>query len=307
MKRRLIADTPLHTLQAQLASAGVFVAMPPFVVHIRSGIAVVAEGLHRMYAGQHWWAEEGEFADFRVEVRARRRWLRPMCEFQADGLQPFTPLALGEAFAMLEWGLNWCITGYCHHWLALHAAVLERGGRAVILPAPPGSGKSTLCASLMAHGWRLLSDELALIDPSTGLLTPCPRPISLKNASIDILRQRLPHVPMGPVAHDTLKGTVCHLQVNADSLARAAEPAMPGWVIFPRYQSGAPLSLQPRGKAEALLELQRNAFNRHVHGHRGFEVLADLVTRTGVYDFTYSQIDEALACFDALAAEQGAA
>jgi predicted ATPase len=30
----------------------------------------------------------------------------------------------------------------------------------VILPAPPGSGKSTLCAALVTRGWRLLSDEL---------------------------------------------------------------------------------------------------------------------------------------------------
>jgi hypothetical protein len=43
--------------------------------------------------------------------------------------------------------------------------VLERGGRALLLPAPSGSGKSTLCAGLAFNGWRLLSDELALLDP----------------------------------------------------------------------------------------------------------------------------------------------
>ena len=44
---------------------------------------------------------------------------------------------------MYEWGVNWCIgtTGHCN--LILHSAVVEKDGRGVILPAIPGSGKST--------------------------------------------------------------------------------------------------------------------------------------------------------------------
>lgn len=300
-----LADLSLPALQRHLQGDGLYMTMAPFVVHVRSPIPIVAEGLHRLYGAQRAWLEPGRFTDFRVEVRQRRRWFRPLCEFQADGHQPFTPLARGEAYALLEWGLNWCISTHCHQWITLHAAVLERGGRAVILPAPPGSGKSTLCAALMAHGWRLLSDELALLDPETGLLTPCPRPISLKNASIEVMRQRLPDVVMGPVAHDTMKGTVCHMRPSGDSVRRASELARPAWVVFPQYAHGAPLSLTPRGRADALMALQRNAFNRHVHGHGGFEVLADLVSTCGVYDFRYSQLDEAMACFDALASGGG--
>ena len=184
----------------------------------------------------------------------------------------------------------------------LHSAVLERDGRAVILPAPPGSGKSTLCAALMLDGWRLLSDEMALLDPRTGLLTASPRPISLKNASIDIMRRRAPDAVMGPVALDTMKGTVCHMQVSADSTARARELATPAWIIYPRYVAGAPLTLSPRHKADALLNLHRNSFNHHVHGRQGFETLADVVERCDVYDLHYSDLDEALACFARLSA-----
>ncbi len=305
MNRRPLESFSLSELQAHLAGPGLYVSMPPFVVHVQSGVPVLAQGLHRMYAHHSCWLEDGDFADFRVTVRARRQWFRPLCEFQLDGLQPFTPLALGEAFAMFEWGVNWCISGHAHSWVVIHAAVLAREGRAVILPAPPGSGKSTLCAALMAHGWRLLSDELALLDPHTGLLTPCPRPISLKNASIDIMRQRLPQVPMGPIANDTLKGTVAHLQASVTSVRDANELATPAWVVFPKYEAGADVRIRQRGKPEALVELQRNAFNRHVHGHCGFHALADLVSRCEVYDFAYSAIDDALAAFDALS-EEGA-
>jgi predicted ATPase len=33
--------------------------------------------------------------------------------------------------------------------------VVERDGHALILPAMPGSGKSTLTAALVQRGWRL--------------------------------------------------------------------------------------------------------------------------------------------------------
>jgi predicted ATPase len=45
----------------------------------------------------------------------------------------------------------------------LHAAVVEKNGKALILPALPGSGKSTLSAALAMNGWRFLSDEFTMI------------------------------------------------------------------------------------------------------------------------------------------------
>ena len=69
----------------------------------------------------------------------------------------------------------------------MHAAVFERDSSAVVLPGPSGVGKSTLCAALVARGWRLLSDEVAMIRPQDGLLQPYPRPISLKNESIEMI------------------------------------------------------------------------------------------------------------------------
>lgn len=299
---RRVGAVPPDALSAALRTSGLFLRMDPFVVHVRSAIPIVADGIQRLYAGHTCWTEAGEFADFHVSVRRKWRPSRPLCVFEMDGHAPFTPLAYGEAYAFLEWGLNWCITSYCHNWITLHSAVLERDGRAVILPAPPGSGKSTLCAALMLDGWRLLSDEMALLDPRTGLLTASPRPISLKNASIDIMRRRAPDAVMGPVALDTLKGTVCHMQVSADSTARARELATPAWIIYPRYVAGAPLTLSPRPKADALLNLHRNSFNHHVHGRQGFETLADVVERCDVYDLHYSDLDEALACFARLSA-----
>lgn len=63
-------------------------------------------------------------------------------------------------FALLQWGMNWCIAGHARHYLVLHAAVLERDGGAVVLPGDSGAGKSTLTAALMLAGRRLLLSHL---------------------------------------------------------------------------------------------------------------------------------------------------
>ncbi len=289
-------------LAARLAAGGVFLRLPPFVMRIQSPISVVAEGVHTLYRDHELLEGDDLFADFHVAVKPQRRPFKTVCVFEMDGMQPFTPLAYGEAFAFLEWGMNWCVTSYCHTWITLHSAVLERGGHVVLLPAPPGSGKSTLCAALMLGGWRLLSDEMALLDPATGLVTPSPRPVSLKNRSIEVIRQRAPDAGFGPTAHDTQKGTVAHMRISADSLVRADEPARPAWVVFPRYQQGAALTVAERAKSRALVELASNSFNHHVHGRAGFEALAALVDRCGCHDLAYGQLDEALAWFHRLEA-----
>jgi HprK-related kinase A len=222
--------------------------------------------------------------------------------FKLDGESPFTPLPGDQGFPILEWGLNWCITGLYHRYLTLHAAVLERHGRALVLPAPSGSGKSTLCAALALRGWRLLSDELALIDPDTGLIQPLPRPVSLKNASIDVIRGFEPAARFGPPVHETSKGTVVHMAPPREGVARAAEPARAGWIVLPRYAQGQAAQLVPLPKAQALMRLVENAFNYNVHGLAGFERLARMVDDSACHRFGYARLEEAVAMFDALAA-----
>ena len=295
-----LSTLSLVELTEELANGGVFLKVPPFVMHIASPIPVLAQGLHALYGRHELLRKDEAFTDFHVSVRSEMRLFKRVCVFEMDGFQPFTPLAYGEAFAYLEWGMNWCVTSHCHNWLTIHSAVLEKNGRAVILPAPPGSGKSTLCAALMLHGWRLLSDEMALLDPATGLVTPAPRPVSLKNESIEVIRKRAPGVSFGPLAHDTLKGNVSHMQVSGSSLAQAHVPALPAWVVFPKFKLGAPLTVAARPKAQALVELTSNSFNQHVHGRAGFEALAQLVERCGCHDLTYQSLDDALLWFDAL-------
>lgn len=288
-------------LQRRLAHDGIFLRLPPFIFKIQSPIPIVAEGIAALYADYEMLADNSEFADFHVSVVPGRRLPRPLCVFEMDGVRPFTPLALGEAFAFLEWGLNWCVTSHCHTFLTIHSAVLERNGRVLIMPAPPGSGKSTLCAALVLNGWRLLSDEMALLDPKTGLVVPSPRPISLKNKSIEIIKHLASAESFGPIAYDTMKGTVAHMRVPTASIERAAEPGLPGWVVFPKYVADTAAQLIYRQKASSFMQLAENSFNQNVLGKSGFEALANLIDQSDCYDFSYGRLDEAISIFSALA------
>ena len=294
-------------LDRRLRDEGLRLRTGPVVTRIRSPLRAVRRGIALHYAHHAVEPDQG-FADFHVSIERPhgiRRWINKQVVFRFDGMQPFAPLPGDQGFAMLEWGLNWCVSSHCHQYLIVHAAVLERGGRALILPAPSGSGKSTLCAGLVfGGGWRLLSDELALIDPASGHVVPLPRPVSLKNASIDLIHAFAPSAQFGEAIHETVKGRVAHVRPPPEGVVRSGQLAKPGWVVLPRYVAGAPAQMQPLSKARAFMTLVDNAFNYNVHGRAGFAAFADVVDRSGCHEFSYSSLPEAVAAFDALARTQ---
>jgi HprK-related kinase A len=228
--------------------------------------------------------------------------VRPQVVFSFDGFRPFLPLGTVQAPIMFEGGLNWLIANHVNFYLVLHAAVIERGGRAVIMPADAGAGKSTLCAALVNRGWRLLSDEFALISFADGKVAALARPISLKNRSIDIIRDLVPDSVLSAPIENTTKGTVAFLKPPLESVRRMDEPAVAAWIIAPTYVHAIGAVLEPKSKAESFKHVIDNAYNYHLFGRRGFTLLADLLDRCDCYDFRYGNLDEAIGVFDRLAA-----
>lgn len=300
-----LAELSPAELVRRLTAEGLRLRTGPVTYCIRSVLPEVRKGLSSLY-GDYPVVEPGGFADFHISVDrvgGLRRWLRPQLSFRIDGDSPFTPLPGHQGLPMLEWGMNWCMTGICQQFLILHAAVLERHGRALVMPAPSGSGKSTLCAALLFRGWRLLSDELALIELQSGQLVPMPRPVSLKNASIEVIQRFAgERVRFGSVVHDTMKGRVGHFAAPMDAIRRADERAIPGWVVLPRFSAGAETTITPLPKARTLMRLVENAFNYNVHREAGFQALADLVERSDCIEMTYGDLDDVVQRLERLAA-----
>ena len=289
----------------RLRGEGLALRTGPFAVTVQSGFSSLAGELLRLY-GAAPLLDADQFMDFRVAVQAPwlRRWWRPQALFRFDHRVPFRPLAAAHALPLLEWGLNWCVANHAHQYLIIHAAALERGGRVLLMPAPPGSGKSTLSAALVNRGWRLLSDELALIRPADGEVLGMGRPVSLKNRAIDVIATFAPSAVLSAPVTDTQKGTVALMAPSDDSVARALESAAPAWVVEPRYQPGAATVLEPRSRAETCVELARNSFNYSLLGVRGFETLGAVIDRCRCYRFEYSDLDQAVEAFAVLADER---
>ena len=280
------------------------ISLPPFVVRFQSNVPSIARDIRLVY-GDFECLDGDVFSDFHVELRylsQLNRWVNPKIQFFFDGQPSFSRLSADQAFPTLEWGLNWCVAAHSHQYLIIHAAVIERNGDAVILPAPPGSGKSTLCAALAHRGWRLLSDELALFDFNSGLIFGMARPVSLKNQSISVLRAFEPSALFTEPVKTDSKGFVALMKPPTESVVRVKESARPKWVILPKYLPDSEAVLEPESPAKTFLLIAEQSFNYDLHGQRGFDAVGKLLDQCHCARFTYSRLDDAVSLFSNLEA-----
>lgn len=290
-------------LRTRLRSSGVRVVVGPFRVRVRSSVPSIVESLETLYANHEVELDqEGAHFDVRVDPPGLlRRFVRSQVQFTFEGRGPFIPLPYAMASPMLEAGLNWCVGGFADQFLVIHSATLERHGRALLMPAPPGSGKSTLCAALVTRGWRLLSDEFALLDPASGLLIPVPRPVALKGRSIDLIRAWAPDAVFGTAVVNNENETVAYMRPPEASVRASDHQCPAGLIVIPRYADGAELAVTPMTRARAVLHLADNSFNYNLHGRIGFERLADIADAASAVMLRYSRLEEGVAAIEKLA------
>lgn len=300
------SDVTPDRIDAALASDGLWLSYGACRVRVCAEASGFARILQDVY-GAFPFQDQGEFADFHVRLergRGLRRLVKPQVRFSIDGVEPFEPFPASNALPLFEWGVNWCFGQRFNQYVLLHAGVLGLNGRALVMPAVPGSGKSTLTAALMLSGFRLLSDEFGVLRPMDGRLLPMLKPVALKNESIEVIRRFAPDARMGPVFAGTRKGDVAHLAPNAESVAELDCELAPALVLFPRWEAGAALSLLPQAPEQAFARLAFNSFNYGLLGARSFNAVADLVERSQCYQLVYSRLDEALDCIRCLMTDE---
>lgn len=287
---------------SRLRGDGLRIRMGPFMIALRTGLPELIEPIRLLYEHYQLIGDDA-FLDFDVGVACTSLWgkhVRRKARFYIDGQIEFPPFDRALALPMLEWAINWCVFTRPHQYLILHSAVVEKFGHAVVLPGEPGAGKSTLCAGLCLRGWRLLSDEVAVMRPPSPRLVPVPRPIGLKEESIGVIRNYDPAAVFGPDTPGTKKGTVAHVRPDAESVERGQETAAPGLIVFPSYTPGVGVACKPFGKGRTILRIGGDAFNFSILGETGFETLTRLVDASDCYTLVYSRLDDAAETLDRL-------
>lgn len=272
-----------------------FLDSAPFNFQVNTSGSVLLNQLKGLYpAAVLKTAPVNNIVDFQIDFK--RNWFSLSQSYAFKlGQHHFRMTAKPQVLSVFEWGLNWAVSSYQNRFLCIHAAVLEKNGISLILPAPPGSGKSTLCALLMLSGWRLLSDEHCLVDPQTGFIYPFVRPISLKNRSIAVLNQRYGKNIVQSVVPDTFKGTIGYLPPTAESWQFMHQPVTAAYVIFPKYNAQV-LSTEFSAieQSQLFMQLAVNCFNYTVLGEVGFATLGRLVKQVLGIRLEYANTDEAL-------------
>jgi len=288
-----------------LQADGLWLDVGAAVLRVQSASAHLAAQLRATYPAFPF-QPAGEWADVhcRLEPAAGlRRWLRPQVVFSSDARVIFSPFPADAPLPLFEWGCNWLIGQRLNHHLLLHAGVLERDGMALVLPATPGSGKSTLTAALALRGWRLLSDEFGVCDIEQRRFKAMLKPVALKNESIGVITRFEPRVALGPLFPKTRKGTVAHMAAPADAVARRHEAAAPGVVVLPRWQAGHATLWEPIGADTCFAALAFNAFNYQLIGEAAFDAVVHLARHCPAWRLTYSDLDDAIASLERLWAE----
>lgn len=253
--------------------------------------------IDRLYAGY----PRPDVPDFTVRLRAPRpwrRWLRPTIMIDGDHHLPeAAPLPLAQGLLAAEMGMNLQMALGQRRYLLLHAATVERDGRALLMTGESGAGKSTLAALLAEAGWRLMGDEFALLDPETGLVHAFPRLVSLKNAAIGVVAAQVAAARLGPLMPGTPKGDIRHLVPDARAIAAMDRPARPALLIFPRFGHRAETRPVPPG--ELFVRMTQASTNYVALGERGFDALTGLVASVPALAIDYPDTAGALAAVSA--------
>lgn len=171
--------------------------------------------------------------------------------------------------------------------LALHAGVVARAGRALVLPGPSGHGKSTLVAALLRAGWDYVSDESLCLRWVDGALVAYPRPLGLSAWAADYLG---------------VTGTFGDGErfVTAGDLGARAEPAPleVSDVVLSQRGDATP-HLEAADRSAALETLLRRGFTHHVDAGRALQVLSTMLQRVRVHRLLVGAPDETAAALSA--------
>jgi hypothetical protein len=211
-----------------------------------------------------WWPRLFEFI---ISHDGSRISYRCLDQRRREGFLTYL-LSHALSFALIKRGLE-----------PLHGTAVVIGNGAVVFLGDSGYGKSTLAATLLRSGYRLLTDDLLIVRPSSGRgMVAYPGPPRIKliergaNVLLPDLRQRAPMNLRG--------GKLVIPLPNGDGFPNGV-PIRAFYVLMPPRagRRRSTIQLRPLSQRQAFLALTRNTFNARLASAARLAQLFELTTR----------------------------
>jgi hypothetical protein len=176
-------------------------------------------------------------------------------------------------------------------WLmTVHASAVTNGRKTILLPAEPGSGKTTMAAMLQDRGFKLVSDDFVPMDRLSNAY-PFPIAMSVKQGSVELLSSIYADLEQKEMNYITPEKVVRYLNhETCNSFDNRAFPV--NEFIFIKYDQSVDFKLEsidPLSGVKLLLE------QSWVSGSKGTpELLFEFVTKWSFFRLTYSNNSKAI-------------
>ena len=170
--------------------------------------------------------------------------------------------------------------------IAFHAGAVAYKEKVILLPGQSGSGKSSITACLLAHGFSYLTDELYFMpaDEEAPML-PFTRPLCIKSGAATAVSKLIREPDLHKVIQDKQGLVIPHRVLNPEFSPVSFPPAL---ILFPRYQADAPLKIDKISGAQVCTLLMACDVNARNLADHGFQQVVRIARSTPAYQITYS-------------------
>lgn len=164
----------------------------------------------------------------------------------------------------------------------LHAACLERNGRACLLAAESGSGKSTTAWGLLHHGFRYFSDELGPVELNALRVSAYPHALKLRSSPAQPYQLPKEAIHLSHTIHIPAR----HLP---EAAVTESLPLGAVFLLTHRPELCAP-DVRILGPAEASARLYVNALNALAHSNRGLDAVVQIAERVPCFALVSTEL-----------------
>ena len=189
----------------------------------------------------------------------------------------------------------------CDRYCLVHAAVVAKGGRGVLICGKSGCGKSSLSLALMfRYGYQYLTDEIACWDAHQGKIVAYPKAIVLKEKGYRRFQKKHPRLLARMHDARIFSRKLWYINPALHFPSKIRKTARIRLVVFPIYREKGQTQVSPISKVRALLSLHKQRFDANGFGQNDFEKLAELMRRATASQVHYHDVFEAADTIDAL-------